>query len=735
MTELTAVNNTGAVPDSTGDLDISLSPAIVTDSGLTSLMIVARYLEIPVDAEILARMSGAGSGLVSEPDLLRLAQSIGLEGTQLRCTPTKLRTLPMPLILPLANGRFGLAISAAETGVVVHNPVAGAAATIAWPDLKKIWSGRVLTFRRAGEEKQESKFSVSWLLAASAKYWRIFAQVLTASVALQLFALVTPLMFQVVIDKVLAHRGLTTLDVVAIGLFCAAVFEIVLTMLRSYILSHTTNRLDVELGAGLFRRLLSLPLSYFENRRVGESVARLRELETVRQFFTGSALTASIDGVFAAIFIAVMYIYSPLLAGIVIATLPVYFLISYIVTPWLRRRLDQQNVRHTETQSFMVELLGGIETLKALAVEPRIQRRFEENLAGATAASFRAEQLSQVAGQAVAFVSKLTTVALLWYGALLVIKGDLSVGQLIAFNMLAGRVAAPILRLAQVLQEFQRVRLSIERLADIMNSPSEIKSGTTSALPKLQGRVVFEHVSFRYAPDAPEAISDLSLTIAPGQIVGIVGPSGSGKSTLAKLVQRLYVPERGRILIDGIDVARVESAWLRSQIGVVLQENVLFNMSVRENIALADPTASIERVSAAAALAGAHDFILELPQGYDTPVGERGMTLSGGQRQRLALARALLTDPRLLILDEATSALDSEAEQIVQANMQRISSGRTVIMIAHRLSTLRSCDFIVTLEKGRVTEQGAHGALLAGGGKYALLHKLQTEGGAAHGTN
>lgn len=535
-------------------------------------------------------------------------------------------------------------------------------------------------------------------------------------------------MFQVVIDKVLVHRGLTTLDVLIIALLAVTLFEALLTGLRGYVLSHTTNRMDVEFGARLFRQLLALPMSYFESRRIGESVARLRELETVRNFLTGSALTFVIDAAFTVVFLAVMYSFSPVLTAIVLATIPVYFLISFVVTPLLKRRLDDKAGLNSETQAFMVELLGGIETLKAMAIEPRIQRRFEDHLSASTAASFQANQVSTVGAQLIGVVGKLTTVALLWLGALLVMKGDLSVGQLVAFNMLAGRVAAPILRLAQLWQDFQQVRVSIQRLADIMNNPTETKIDNPSHLPAIRGRVDFEQVTFRYRADGPEVLSDISFTIQPGQVIGIVGTSGSGKSTLAKLIERLHVPERGRVLIDGIDMARTDTAWLRRQIGVVLQDNVLFNMSVRENIALANPTLPMEKVIAAAELAGAHDFILSLPQGYDTLVGERGMTLSGGQRQRIAIARALVNDPRILIFDEATSALDTEAERAIQANMREICAGRTVVMIAHRLSTLSGCDQILTLEDGRLAEVGPHQDLVSRGGRYAQLYRLQTGG-------
>jgi ATP-binding cassette, subfamily B, bacterial HlyB/CyaB len=318
------------------------------------------------------------------------------------------------------------------------------------------------------------------------------------------------------------------------------------------------------------------------------------------------------------------------------------------------------------------------------------------------------------------------TAAILYFGAKLVISGDLTVGELVAFNILASRVNTPVLRLAQIWQDFHQARLSVARLGDILNTPTEpVYSPGRAALPAIRGNVTLEHVNFRYRIDGPEILHDISLNVPAGQVVGIVGPSGSGKSTLAKMIQRLYVPESGRVLVDAVDVAQLEPAWLRRQIGVVLQENVLFNRSVRDNIALADPALTMERVIAAATMAGAHEFILELPEGYDTIVGERGSSLSGGQRQRIAIARALITDPRILIFDEATSALDYESERIIQGNMARIAHGRTVFVIAHRLSTLRIADRVITIERGRLVEDGTHDELIKTGGRYATLYRLQ----------
>jgi ATP-binding cassette, subfamily B, bacterial HlyB/CyaB len=551
--------------------------------------------------------------------------------------------------------------------------------------------------------------------------------VLVASFFLQLFALISPLFFQVVIDKVLVSRTLSTLDVLVIGLVSIAIFETILGILRTYLFSHTTNRIDVELGARLFRHLLALPISYFQARRVGDSVARVRELENIRTFLTSSALTLVIDLFFTFVFLAVMFIYSPLLTAIVIGAFPFYIGISVAATPLFRHRLNEKFARGAENQAFLVESVTGVETLKSMAVEPQMQRRWEEQLAGYVAASFRVLSLGNTASQVVQLISKLVTAGILYFGAKLVIDGSLTIGELVAFNILAGRVSGPVLRLAQMWQDFHQAKLSVTRLGDILNTPAEPTFNTgRAALPTIRGNVIFEHVKFRYRIDGPEILHDVNFNIPAGQVVGIVGPSGSGKSTLAKLIQRLYVPESGRVLVDGVDLAMVDSSWLRRQLGVVLQENILFNRSIRDNIALAEPGMPTERVIAAAKMAGAHDFILELSNGYDTVVEERGSSLSGGQRQRIAIARALLCEPRILIFDEATSALDYESERIIQQNMVQIASGRTVFIVAHRLSTVRFADRILTLDRGRLVEDGTHDDLIHTGGRYATLYRLQS---------
>jgi len=695
------------------------------DPGLSTLVTVLRLQGIGADAAQLRHHLGHHT--VGVPEMLRCARDLGLKARAYKTSWARLASAPMPSIAVLHDGGFVVLGKVGGDRAIVQSPQSPRPSLMTRAELEAVWDGELVVMsRRSSLVDLSRRFDITWFLGAIHKYRHVLARVLVSSFFLQLFALISPLFFQVVIDKVLVHGSLGTLDVLVIGLVTISVFETVLAILRTYVFAHTTNRIDVELGARLFRHLLALPVAYFQARRVGDSVARVRELESIRNFLTSSALTLVIDLFFTFVFLAVMFVYSPLLTWVVIATFPLYIGISALATPLFRRRLDEKFERGAENQAFLVESVSGVETLKSMAVEPQMQRRWEDQLAAYVTASFKVLSLANTASQLVQLVNKLMTAGVLYFGARLVINGDLTVGELVAFNILAGRVSAPVLRLAQIWQDFHQARLSVARLGDILNArPEPIYTPGQTALPAIRGEVTFEHVTFRYRIDGPEVLHDVGFRIPAGQIVGVVGPSGSGKSTLAKLIQRLYVPESGRVLIDGIDLSVIDPSWLRRQIGVVLQESVLFNCSVRDNIALVDRSMPIERIIAAAQMAGAHDFILELPNGYDTVVGERGSSLSGGQRQRLAIARALVTDPRILIFDEATSALDYESERIIQQNMPRLAEGRTVFIIAHRLSTVRRTDRLITIDRGRLAEDGTHDDLVRAGGRYASLHRLQ----------
>lgn len=709
---------------------------------LQALAIIARLHQVPAEPQALRHQLGLGEHqAVSTQDLLLAAKHLGLSAKLSRSSAERLGLVPLPALALMKDGRVVVLAQTDGQRVLFMDPAQGAAGagveagarpTIEpLADFAAAWSGElILISSRASLAGALAKFDFSWFIPSIVKHRRLLGEVLLVSLFLQLFALVSPLFFQVVMDKVLVHKGLSTLDVLVIGLVVIMLFESTLTVLRSYVFSHTTSRIDVELGARLFRHLMHLPLAYFQARRVGDSVARVRELENIRQFLTGNALTLLLDVLFSVIFIAMMLAYSGTLTLIVLLSLPLYAAVSLVVVPVLRARLNEKFARSAENQSLLVETITGIQTVKASALEPQMARRWDEQLAAYVAASFRTQTLAQYANEAVNLIGKLVNAATLWWGAHLVMDGQLTLGMFIAFNMFAGRVAQPIMRLANMWTEFQQTGLSMARLGDILNTRTELPAHSASPLPRLQGRVALERVTFRYRPDAPPVLQELSLEVKPGEVIGIVGRSGSGKSTLTKLIQRLYVPEAGRVLVDGQDIALIDAAQLRRQVGVVLQDNMLFNRSVRENIAIADPAAPLALVMQAAQLAGAHEFISELPEGYDTVVGEQGAGLSGGQRQRIAIARALFAQPRILIFDEATSALDYESEAIIQHNMRQICQGRTVFIIAHRLSAVRHADRIIAMERGRIVEMGSHEQLLQRPqGLYAHLWRMQAQGG------
>jgi len=705
----------------------SPGPSAALDTGLACLAMLARFHNVAVSPEQLTHEYVAEGQVFGKAEILLATRQLDLKAKAIRTTFERLGQTPLPAIACASDGGFFIIARMDQEKILIHDPRSQRPEMISAEQLQARWGGELILIRSQSSLAGElSKFDFTWFIPAIVKYRKLLGEVLLVSFVLQIFSLLTPLFFQVVMDKVLVHHGLTTLDVIAIGLLGIMLFETILSGLRSYVFAHTASRIDVELGSRLFRHLVTLPLSYFQARRVGDSVARVRELENIRSFLTGNTITLVLDVLFSVVFIAVMFFYSGWLTLIVLLSLPLYVVVSLLITPVLRARLNESFARGAENQAFLVETVNGIDTLKSMAVEPQITRKWDNQLAAYVSAGFKTQTLSTIANESVSLIGKLVTVATLWLGARLVIDGQLSVGQLIAFNMLAGRVAQPIMRLAQLWTNFQQTGVSVQRLGDILNTRTEMSQATRSALPALKGRIEFDQVHFRYRPDGSEVLRSVSLEIGAGEVIGIVGRSGSGKSTLTRLLQRLFVPERGRVLVDGMDLALADVSSLRRQIGVVLQDNMLFARSIRENIALTDPGAPLEAVMQAAKMAGAHDFILELPEGYDTVVGEHGASLSGGQRQRVAIARALIGNPRILIFDEATSALDYESERIIQQNMQAICKGRTVIIIAHRLSAVRDANRIVVMDRGQIVEQGTHHELLAHqAGHYSRLHRLQ----------
>lgn len=704
-------------------------PAVET--GLRALCMIAGYYRIPADPQQLSVELALQSRMAEPADVVRAAMRIGLRARIVApLGRERLAKLPTPAIMQLRTGLFVIFAGLNPVGYVrLVDPLTFMERQIDFDTLLSDANPFAILIKRrfqgAGADPTSSGFR--WFLPSVWRYRKPLAHVLLASLFVQIFALATPLFFQLIVDKVLVHKSNETLIVLVIGLLAIGLFDVVLQYLRAYALTHTSNRIDVELGQRLFHHLLRLPLGYFESRPAGQTVARVRELETIRQFLTGQGLFSALDLLFTFVMIGVLFSYSWQLTLVVLASIPVYIVVAVLVRPLLRERIADKFNRGAESQQFLVETVVGIHTVKAAAVEPLMQVQWEEKLAAYVRAAFGATILAMVGQNAIQYCSRVTTAITLLLGAWAVMDGSLTVGELVAFNMIAGQVTMPILRLSQIWQDFQQMQVSVERMGDIINTSPEFRPQGVAAPPPPRGLIEFKNVSFRYRPSAPDVLKNISFTIWPGESIGIVGPSGSGKSTLAKLIQRLYVPTEGQVFLDGIDLSKTDPSWLRRHIGVVLQENVLFNRSIHDNIAFSQPSLSRAQVAEIAKLAGADEFISKLPAGYDETVDERGSNFSGGQRQRLAIARALAMNPPILIFDEATSALDFESEQIVQANMKKMARNRTVIIVAHRLAAVKSCSRIIGIADGRIVESGTHLELLRNrGGLYSRLWAIQT---------
>lgn len=710
---------------------LQIEKPTLLDKYSVCLLTIASSLGILVQKVHLEKMVVWNQGEIPTPQqVISAVKVIGLKAKMKTIPPGKLHEQSIPSIAIMKDGSYVATGRCDKNSIIVLDDETQRPRTIPLETFFQAWSGQLILVRKTLTWKEVKKrFNIEWFMPALVLYKKLFVETLVAAFFLQLFGLITPLFTQVIVDKVLPYHGTSTLDVLAMALLVAAILQTALGILRTYVFTHTTNKIDVILGARLFRHIAALPLRYFELRRVGDTLMRVSALTSIREFMTGTALTALMDAFFSVVFIIVMYYYSPFLTGIALAAIPIYLLQNIIGTPIYQKRLEAVWASGAESNAFLVETVTGIHTIKSLAVEPQFIHRWEQLLSRYVKTTFDSAVFNIILGNNSSLIQRLSGFAILWFGGHMVIEGQMTIGQLIAFQMLAGQVGEPLNRLVSMWQQFQQAALSAERLGDIITAPPEMAQQKTEKvrLSSLEGNVTFEKVSFRYLSDAPSVLKQIDLQIKAGMKIGIVGRSGSGKSTLTKLVQRLYLPESGRVLIDEVDVASMDPSWFRRQIGVVLQENFLFNGSVRDNIATARPGASMEDVIAAAKIAGAHEFILELSEGYDTRVGERGMALSGGQRQRVAIARAILTNPRILIFDEATSALDYQSERIIMENMDKITAGRTTIMIAHRLSTVRSCDRIVVVDKGEIVAQGTHNELLSQKGLYHNLYMLQQE--------
>lgn len=697
------------------------------NTALLSLQLIARINGMDVDIRTLERQNGTENKDLNLAELLRLAKRSDFKARAKKVSVHKLSDkYPLPAIVLLRDESFAviLKLAPAEKKVLFYFPREAKAVALSYHEAAELCQPLIVVLSHRVFNSQV-KFGFEWFYTEILKYRGIIAEVMSASFVIQLFGLVTPLFTQVILDKVVQHRTLSTLDVLGVAFLFTCLFEFCLNLARNQVFTQAANKIDAILGAKLFRHLFGLPFVYFESRRVGVIAARVRELDNIREFITSKSVSVIIDLLFSLVFVVMLFAYSVQLAFVVIAFVAAVALVYLVFTPELRNRLQAKFLMASDSQSFLVESVTGVQTVKSLAIEGSMQRKWEDALARYLHSSFNLTTMANVGNSISNLCQKLMTISILYLGVRLVIENKLTIGQLIAFQMFANQFTTPVIRLVNLWNEFQQALLGVDRLGDILNHPAEVQSSKAITLPKIAGAIDFDKISFSYTVDGPRVLQDFSLKIKPGTSVALVGRSGSGKSTIAKLMQRLYLPNEGAIFIDGVDVRHMDPYWLRSNMGMVLQENLLFSGSIRYNIAMPKPDAPIEDIIQAATIAGAHEFISQMPEGYDTVVGERGSTLSGGQRQRIAIARALLTNPQILIFDEATSALDYESERIIQQNLQQIKANRTFIVIAHRLSTVQDCDVIVVMEKGEIVEMGSPAELLASNGAYAHLHHSQ----------
>lgn len=701
----------------------------ITNANIATIKMVSKAYGTPCPIDVVERtLKGAveRAGAVPVHGMGQLTEGLGLQ-TQIGVIKIeRIYQLELPVIVPLKN-HYGLIAGATKEELLIADPERG------WTK-KNLEEARtefgdeikVITIKRI-DEKSKVKFGWSWFTPVIKRFKWSLVQVLLASLFIQLFQLANPLLIQQIIDKVINQSNLTALQVLGAALVASALLQGLLTAVRTWLLIDTTDRMDLVLGSQVIDKLLRLSLRYFEKRPVGELSQRLSELGNIRGFLTGTAITSSLDLLFATIYILIMFVYSPTLTIVALGTIPIYILMILFIAPLYRKLIREQAKYSAQTQSHLIETLSGIQTVKAQHFELNSRWKWQERYSGQIAEGFKSVVLGSSISEVGNFLNQLSSLLIIWVGVYQVVDGNLSLGQLIAFRIIAGYVTGPILRLSSLWQGFQQVGISMERLRDIVDQSAEAGDNDADkiSLPPIVGRINFESVSFQFAKGDNYQVDGVNLEVSAGEFIGIVGQSGSGKSTLMKLIPRLYEPEKGRILIDGYDINKVNMSSLRQQIGIVPQDCLLFEGTIRENICMNNPDADTQSVIDAAKSAAAHDFIMELPEGYATQIGERGAGLSGGQRQRIAIARTILQNPNLLIMDEATSALDYETESRVCTNLQELLRNKTVFFITHRLSTVKSADRIIMMHKGKVAEVGTHDELMKKGGRYAALYTHQ----------
>lgn len=697
-------------------------------TGLIAIDTIAKINRLNIDIRSVIREHSLSEKELEVEELLVIMKSFDFKAKLKEISAEEIAIkYPLPAIMVNTDGSYSilLKIDREKHRALIFNIKEEKTADVTFEELVLLTNNKYIILSHNLINSQVA-FGFKWFFNEILSYKQVISEVMVGSFIVQLFGLVTPLFTQVILDKVIVHRSVTTLDVLAFAFITVTIFELLLNFSRKYIFLHTACKIDAKLGAKLFKHLFSLPFTYFESRKVGNIITRVRELDQIREFITNKSVSVILDLFFSFVFIFMMFLYSPALTFLVLGFVTVIAILYLIITPELRTRLETKFQMGAQSNSYLVEAVTGVQTVKSLAIEGSMQKKWEDYLARFIKSSFKLSNMGNIASAISGMLQKAMTISILYFGVKLVIANKLTIGQLIAFQMFSNQFSSPVLRLVNLWNEFQQCLLGVDRLGDILNNPVEVQSSQSITLPKIQGAVKFDNICFKYSPNAPYVINNFSYFVKPGTSVGIVGRSGSGKSTITKLIQRLYLCNEGTVYIDGVDVRQMNPTWLRYNIGVVLQENYLFAGSIRENISLPKPDAPIELIMKVAQMAGAHEFISEFPEGYETIVGERGSTLSGGQKQRIAIARALITNPRIFIMDEATSALDYESEKIILNNMHNITQGRTTFVIAHRLSAVRNCDVILVMDKGRIIEVGNHEELMTHEkGYYRYLYSQQ----------
>lgn len=703
-----------------------------TDCGAACLSMILRYYGKHVSINRLRDLANVSREGATLHSVAEAAETLGFDTRGIRASYEHLLKVDLPAVAHWEGFHYIVLYEATPDRVVVADPAIGLR-KLSREEFEKGWTGYLLLLTPTPkiEKVEESKTTFGRFLPLLKPYHGLLAEIFLASLVLQLFGLATPIFTQVIVDKVLVHKSTSMLNILLIGMLLIAVFQTATSALRYYLLVHTTRRIDMQMVVQFYSHILSLPMRYFEERKVGDILKRFNENARIRDFLTGRALGVTLDCLMIFVYLALMFYYNVKLTLLALVFIPGYVILTLVVTPIFKRQYREAFEKSAEADSQMVESVSGVGTVKATAAERSIRWKLEGLIVKSLNVQFRSALTGMASISVGNLLQTLNTIFLFWYGAHLVIQGELSVGQLVAFNVLVGSVTRPILSVVDLWREFQEINIAFERLNDVFDAKPE-EDPTKQALikmPRIRGHIKFDNVTFRY-PTRPDknALQNVNLEILPGQTVALVGRSGSGKTTFANMLLRLHQPNEGRIYVDGYDLRQVSINSLRSQVGVVPQDVFLFSGTIRENIAFGDAEAPLEQVVGASMLAGAHEFVSELPLGYETKIGERGQSLSGGQKQRIAIARALFKKPRILIFDEATSALDTESERAIQRNLDQILKDRTTLIIAHRLSTVRNADLIIVMDRGTIRETGTHYSLMEQKGIYYYLNSQQLEG-------